>query len=167
MREHVRDDIHLGDALHEQFAFVFAPFAIGEVAVDGAVHVTFCIPPKKLAPSAIVNNTSKRCEPTHAILKSLLDNGIIDIGQDLQPLKKLVHPDQFPPFRILAPKLARRHFLPIGNPFAHFFYFREFARTVFGEHGSRFLEALVGHLFEGDVIGGEDGGAAAAGADGV
>ena len=78
-----------------------------------------------------------------------------------------MHPDQFPPFRILAPKLARRHLLPIGNPFAHFFYFREFARTVFGEHGSRFLEALVGHLFEGDVIGGEDGGAAAAGADGV
>lgn len=29
------------------------------------------------------------------------------------------------------------------------------------------MEALVGHLFKGDVVGRKDGGAAAAGADGV
>ena len=39
VREHVGDDVHLDDALHEDFAFVLAPFSVGEVAVDGAVHV--------------------------------------------------------------------------------------------------------------------------------
>ena len=40
MWEHVGDDVHLGYALHEEFAFVLTPFAIGEVAVDGAIHVS-------------------------------------------------------------------------------------------------------------------------------
>lgn len=38
--KHVGDDVHLGDTLHEDETSVFAPLAVGEVAVDGAVHVT-------------------------------------------------------------------------------------------------------------------------------
>lgn len=40
-RENVRDDVHLADALigYEEFAAWRAPFAVGEVAVDGLVHV--------------------------------------------------------------------------------------------------------------------------------
>ena len=78
-----------------------------------------------------------------------------------------MHPHQLPLLRILAPQIARGHVLPKGNPFAHFCNLCEFPFAVFGEDGAGFLEALVGHLFEGDVVGGEDGGAAAAGADRV
>ena len=78
-----------------------------------------------------------------------------------------MHPHQLPLLRILAPQIARGHILPKGDPFAHFGNFGEFPLAVFGEDGACFLEALVGHLFEGDVVGGLHGGAAAAGADGV
>ncbi len=82
-------------------------------------------------------------------------------------LQKPLHPHQLAPLRELAPQIARRHVLPERDPPAHFRDLGQFPRAVFGEDGARFLEALVGHLFEGDVVGGEDGGAAAAGADGV
>ena len=39
--EHVGDDVHLGYTLHEDAAFVGAPFLVGEMAVDGAVHVSW------------------------------------------------------------------------------------------------------------------------------
>ena len=78
-----------------------------------------------------------------------------------------MHPHQLPLFRILAPQIARGHVLPKGDPFAHFCNLGEFPFAVFGEDGACFLEALVGHLFEGDVVGGKDGGAAAARTDGV
>ena len=78
-----------------------------------------------------------------------------------------MHRHQLPLLRVLTPQIARRHVLPNGDPFAHFGNLCEFPFAVFGEDGACFLETLVGHLFEGDVVGGEDGGAAAAGADGV
>lgn len=41
VREDVGDDVHLGDALLLDFAPVGAPLLVGEVAVDGAVHVAW------------------------------------------------------------------------------------------------------------------------------
>ena len=78
-----------------------------------------------------------------------------------------MHLHQLPLLRILAPHIARGHVLPKGDPFAHFGNLCKFPLTVFGEDGACFLETLVGHLFEGDIVGGEHGGAAAAGADRV
>ena len=42
VRQDVRDEVHLGHALHDDEAFVGAPFLLGEVAVDWAVHVSYC-----------------------------------------------------------------------------------------------------------------------------
>ena len=78
-----------------------------------------------------------------------------------------MHPHQLPFLGILAAQIARRHLLPKGDPSAHFGNRCEFPFAVFGEDFPCFLEALVGHLFERDVVGREDGGAATAGADRV
>lgn len=40
-REDVWNDIHLGDALDEEVALVFAPFLVCEKAVDGFAHVAW------------------------------------------------------------------------------------------------------------------------------
>ena len=39
VRKEIGDDVHLGDALQLDFAAVLAPLLVGEVAVDGTVHV--------------------------------------------------------------------------------------------------------------------------------
>lgn len=39
--ENVRDDVHLGDALHDEETAVGAPFAVCVVSVYGAIHVTW------------------------------------------------------------------------------------------------------------------------------
>ena len=52
-------------------------------------------------------------------------------------------------------------------PFAHLRNVQELPLTVFREDSACFLEALVGHLFKGDIVGGKEGDAAAAGANGA
>lgn len=40
MREEIGNDMHLGNALQLDFTAILAPLFVGEVAIDGTVHVS-------------------------------------------------------------------------------------------------------------------------------
>ena len=110
---------------------------------------------------------------THPILKSLLNNRIINIRPNLQLLQPL--PQSLNNILPLPPPLLP--FLALPHPITSFlyrdyaladpFYFLNFALAVRGENLARFLEALVGQLGEGDLGGAGEGCAAPTRGDGV
>lgn len=102
---------------------------------------------------------------TMAVFKPLLDQWIVDIGQNLQMLQVQMHRRQSPLFRNLPALLLSRLIRKLGNAFPLLFNLSELLGAVGCEDLTCFLEALVGELLEGDVGGGLESGSASTGAD--
>ena len=164
----VGDHVHLRDALHEDLALVAAPLQVGEVAVDGFVHVAYQPRISINTPTASVVRYR-----TLPILKLLLHNRIISIRINLILLQPRPQPsdDILPLYPPMLPRLALSNSiagrLQRIDPFAYSFDFFDFLCAVDGKDLTCFLEALVWELGEGDLGGVCEGGAASARGDGV
>lgn len=95
--------------------------------------------------------------PTVSIFESLLDQRVIDIGQDLGGLQLRPHAPQASVLSLLIPICDRHNVKELINAVPVSLNHFELLSTVFLEELSGFLEALVGQLFEGDILARGDG----------
>jgi hypothetical protein len=90
-------------------------------------------------------------EHTLTVLEFPLNQRVIDIGVNLEPLQVQLHRLQAGLPRVLASSLLRRQSLNPRNPLPHLLNFLQFFCPVGKQNPSRFLETLVGQLLEGEV----------------
>lgn len=100
-----------------------------------------------------------------AILKLLLDHGIIDISQDLQPLQLPPHAVEAPLLVLLSTTDASILLFQARYPSPLVLDLLDLVGTVGREHLTRFLKALVGQLLEGKGSGRDESGTASTRAD--
>ena len=154
----VRYDIHLGDALHDDHAVVLAPLFVGEVAVNGLVHVAWI--ESVMSPGRVTKG-----HDTLAVLKPSLDHGIVDVCVNLELVQVTFHAVD----AVLVPLFILRFdslSLQSGNSLALGFDILDLLFTVMDQDFAGFLETLVGQLLKRDARAGEDGGTASARTDG-
>lgn len=88
---------------------------------------------------------------TLSILKTFLDDWIIDVGQDLELLQILLHADEAPFLDPFPPILRGRYCLRLSDPVALLLYLLKFFFTISQKYLASFLKALIRKLLERDI----------------
>lgn len=89
---------------------------------------------------------------TFSILEPLLDDGIVNVGQDFEFLQILLHADKAAVFDEFPPMLGSRYGFALGNSPPLILYLLELLLAVGQQQFPSLLKTLIWKLLKGDVL---------------